>query len=63
MKEHILFLTGKLARTSLERVLDSIQPEEFTSETHNLPFTVAAPMTTDMILRRLDETRNADRIN
>lgn len=62
MKEHILFLTGKLARKNLERVLESIQAEEFSYEIHNLPITVAALMTTDMILRRLDDTRNADRI-
>lgn len=62
MKEHILFLTGKLARKSLGRVLESIRAEEFTYEIHNLPYTVAALMTTDMILRRLDNTRNADRI-
>ena len=62
MKEHILFLTGKLARKSLERVMKSIQAEEFSYEIHTLPITVAALVTTDMILRQLDDARNADRI-
>lgn len=62
MKEHILFLTGKLAHKSLDRVLKLIKVKDFTYEIHSLPFTVAALITTDMILRRLDNTRNADRI-
>ncbi len=32
MRDHILFLTGKLAEKSLHRVLDSMQPTEFTYE-------------------------------
>ena len=60
--EHILFLTGRLAEKSLIRMMESIQAEEFSYEIHNLPITVAALMTTEKILRRLDNTRNADRI-
>ncbi|SFL95187.1 DUF6513 domain-containing protein [Variovorax sp. OV329] len=67
--EHILFLTGHLARPSLERVLASIEAAPFTWETRDLGLQVAGLMTTDMIRRRLhapvaseDEARRIDRI-
>jgi len=60
--EHILLLTGTLASKSLERIMTSIQAEEFTYEIRPLPFAVAALITTDMILRRLGTAGNADRI-
>lgn len=62
MTEHLLLLTGKLAKKNLARVMQSIETDEFTYEIHNLGISVAALMTTDMILRRLEDTRNADRI-
>lgn len=62
MSEHLLLLTGKLAKKSLERIMQSIETDEFTYEVHNLGVSVAALMTTDMITRRLDDTRDADRI-
>ena len=60
--EHLLLLTGKLAKKSLEKIMKSIEDEGFTYEVHNLGISVAALMTTDMIGRKLDDTRNADRI-
>ncbi len=62
MAEHILFLTGKLARKQLGQVLESIQSDEFTYTVHALGVSVAALMTADMILRRLQDTFNADRV-
>lgn len=62
MAEHILFLTGKLARRSLERTLEAMQPTPFSYEVHSLGVSVAALMTGEMILRRLDGPRGADRI-
>ena len=60
--EHILFLTGKLARPSLLKVLEEIQPDEFTYTVHELGLSVAALMTTAIIERRLNDTFGADRI-
>jgi hypothetical protein len=62
MSEHILFLTGKLAEPSLLRVLESMQPTEFSYQVHQLGLNVAALMTTDMIMRRLNETFGATRM-
>ena len=62
MPEDILFLTGRLARPSLARVLDGIEPRAFTHHVHDLGLSVAALMTTDMIQRRLGDTMGADRI-
>ena len=62
MPEHILFLTGKLAEKNLHRVLEGMQPTDFTYDVQQLGVSVAALMTTDMIQRRLKDTRGADRI-
>lgn len=51
--EHILFLTGRLAQPSLERVLASMDAVPFTWEVRELGLQVAALMTADMIRRRL----------
>lgn len=61
MAEHILFLTGKLAEKSLNRVLDAMQPE-FSYEVRNIGVSVAALMTTKLIGRRLTDTEGVDRI-
>lgn len=67
--EHILFLTGHLAKPSLERVLAGIENAPFTWETRDLGLQVAGLMTADMIRRRLavpvtsdDASRRIDRI-
>ncbi len=62
MTEHILFLTGKLAEKRLRRVLDEMQPVEFTCEIRNIGVSVAALMTAQMIGRRLDGLDGVDRI-
>ncbi len=59
--EHILFLTGKLAKKQLMLILEKMQPE-FTYTIHQLGVKVAALMTTEMISRRLKDTFNADKI-
>lgn len=62
MAEHILFLTGKLAEKSLHRVLESMQPTEFTYEVRQLGVSVAALMTTQIIEKRLTDTGQAQKI-
>jgi len=62
MAEHILFLTGKLAAKSLARVLDSLEAPGFTWDIHNIGVSVAALMTSGMIVRRLKDLKGADRV-
>ena len=62
MTEHILFLTGKLAEKRLRRVLDTMQPVEFTCEVRNIGVSVAALMTAQMLGRRLQGLDGVDRI-
>lgn len=62
MAEHILFLTGKLAEKSLHRVLESMQPTEFTYEVRQLGVSVAALMTTQIIEKRLTDTGHAQKV-
>ena len=61
-KEHILFLTGKLAEKRLERILVSMQPVEFTYEVRNIGISVAALMTAQMLVRRLTALDGINRI-
>lgn len=58
-REHILFLTGKLAEKQLHQILQAMQPK-FDYTVHQLGLTVAALMTADMIRRRLKDTFGAD---
>lgn len=64
--EHILFLTGHLARPALERVLAGMDStagaQPFTWATYDLGLQVAALMTADMIRRRLPTPVAAQRI-
>ncbi len=62
MSEHILFLTGRLARKSLQRVLESMEAPGFTWSIHDIGLNVAALMTADMIRRRLRDLYDADRV-
>ncbi|MDQ3731395.1 MAG: DUF6513 domain-containing protein, partial [Pseudomonadota bacterium] len=62
MPEHILFLTGKLAEPSLHKVLQDMEPTEFTYGVHQLGISVAALMSTDLVARRLKDTFGANRI-
>lgn len=60
--EHIVFLTGRLAQPSLERVLGSIDAAPFTWEVREIGLQVAALMTAEMIKRRVVLPVQADRI-
>lgn len=62
MSERILFLTGKLAEKSLNKVLAEIPAGKFSYEIAQLGISVAALMTPDFIARRLSDNRGADRI-
>jgi dihydropteroate synthase len=60
--EHIVFLTGRLAQPSLERVLAAIDSAPFTWEVREIGLQVAALMTAEMIRRRVALPVVADRI-
>ena len=62
MTEHILFLTGKLAEKRLHKILEEMQPTEFSYEVRNIGVSVAALMTAGMICRRLQNVDGIDRI-
>ena len=61
MSEKILFLTGKLAERQLKRILSSMKPE-FRYKINQIGVNVAALMSENIIMRRLDKEQNADRI-
>jgi len=61
-QEQILFLTGKLAEKRLHKILESMQPTEFTYEVENIGVNVAALMTAEMIKRRLTMLDSPDRV-
>jgi len=60
--EHIVFLTGHLALSGLERVLHGLQGAPFTWEVRDLGLQVAALMTAEMIRRRVPLPLQASRI-
>ncbi len=62
MSEHLLFLTGKLAEKSLNKVLESMQPTAFTYEIVQIGVSVAALMTTDLIARRLKDVTGFNKV-
>jgi hypothetical protein len=62
MREHILFLTGRLAEASLRKVLASLEPAQFTYDVQVLGLQVAGLMTAEMIHRRLASTEGAQRV-
>lgn len=62
MPEHILFLTGHLARASLCKVLQGMEPTEFTYEVRDIGISVAGLMTSEMLRRRLVPPIPATRI-
>lgn len=67
MSENLLFLTGKLAEKSLRKVLAEMQsaepePPAFNYRITQLGVSVAALMTPELILRRLSDIGDADRI-
>ena len=60
--EHLLFLTGHLARSRLERVLTDLGKTAFTFEIIDIGVKVAALMTEEIISRRLKPPLDADRV-
>ena len=60
--EHILFLTGRLAKPRLAKLLARMAPEDFTHEIVDIGVKVAALMTGDIIRRRLPAPIRADRV-
>jgi len=62
MPEHILFLTGRLAKPRVAKVLAAMQPAAFTHTVHDVGVKVAALMTGDLIRRRLPPPLQADRV-
>ncbi len=54
MAEHVLFLTGRLARPRLEKVLSELEPRPFEWTIADMGVKVAALMTEGIIMRRLD---------
>src|SRR5215831_11684810 len=62
MSEHILFLTGHLARPRLEKVLANLKDAGFTWSIFDVGVKVAALMTEAIILRRLPRPVEASRV-
>lgn len=62
MSENILFLTGKLAEKSLQKVLAEMQPTSFEYQITPLGISVAALMTPEFIARRLPQISHTDRV-
>lgn len=66
MAENLLFLTGKLAEKSLNKVLDEVQANakapQFNYRVEQIGISVAALMTPDLITRRLKTTGDANKM-
>ena len=62
MRERVLFLTGRLAQSRLEKVLHGIEPTAFDWSIFNVGVKVAALMTEPILMRRLPRPLNADRV-
>jgi dihydropteroate synthase-like protein len=62
MTERILFLTGRLAQSRLEKVLQGMGPTAFDWSIFNVGVKVAALMTEPILLRRLPRPLEADRV-
>ncbi len=61
MQKKILFITGKLAERQLKRILKSMKPD-FRFKINQIGVNVAALMSENIIMRRLDKPRNIDKI-
>jgi dihydropteroate synthase-like protein len=62
MTERILFLTGRLAESRLEKVLQGMGSTPFDWSIFNVGVKVAALMTEPILMRRLPRPINADRV-
>ncbi|AMK74964.1 MULTISPECIES: DUF6513 domain-containing protein [Methylomonas] len=61
MTERILFITGRLAEKQVRQVLEKMQPD-FQYKVYVMGVTVAALITSDMIIRRMPDAQGADRV-
>ncbi len=63
LKEHIAFVTGRLAESSLRRTLDSIHEQfQFSFEVHVLDVSVAALLTPKLVQKRLVLEQECSRV-
>jgi dihydropteroate synthase-like protein len=62
MRERVLFLTGRLAQSRLEKVLQGMEPTAFDWSVFSVGVKVAALMTEPILMRRLPRPINADRV-
>jgi dihydropteroate synthase-like protein len=62
MRERILFLTGRLAQSRLEKVLQGMAPADFDWTILNIGVKVAALMTEPILMRRLPRPLDANRV-
>lgn len=66
MTKNLLFLTGKLAEKSLNKILSEVQSnpktQPFKYRVEQIGVSVAALMTPDLIARRVKETGDADKV-
>ncbi|MDX3924557.1 MAG: DUF6513 domain-containing protein [Shinella sp.] len=62
MAEHLVFLTGHLAKARLESILSGLGETSFTCEIVDIGVKVAALMTEEIIIRRLPRPVRADRV-
>src|ERR1700679_1444540 len=62
MKERILFLTGRLAQSRLEKVLQGMEPTAFDWSVLSVGVKVAALMTEPILMRRLPRPSASDRV-
>ena len=61
-REHILFITGRLAEKRLYNVLREMAPGEFTYAIRNIGVSVAALITAPMLVRRLRGPNDFDKV-
>ncbi|MDE0309660.1 MAG: DUF6513 domain-containing protein [Acidiferrobacterales bacterium] len=62
MPDRILFVTGKLAHSSLQRTMDGISSEAFSYEIRPLGVSVAALISESILMRRLDAVDSFDMV-
>ena len=62
MAEHLLFLTGKLAEKSLNKVLAALNSDDFTFEVRQIGISVAGLMTTEMVKRRVSDVSGVNKM-
>ncbi|NNH33719.1 dihydropteroate synthase, partial [Rhizobium sp. SEMIA 4085] len=62
MAEHLVFLTGHLAKARLENILTGLGTTPFTYEIIDIGVKVAALMTEEIVSRRLPRPLKADRV-